>query len=116
MLKHIQSIVFQISITILLLSVLFTGCGALYTGSPVVGALVTNVQAPVAVNPGAFDIYHLKIGSSSATSILGLIATGDASIRAAVVDGGISEIYFVDSDIESLLGIFTTYTIVVYGK
>ena len=62
MIKHIQSIMFQSSITILLLSVLFTGCGAFSTGSPVVGALVTNVQAPVAVNPGKFDIYRLKIG------------------------------------------------------
>lgn len=116
MIKHIQSIVFQSSITILLLSVLLTGCGAFSTGSPVVGIVATNVQAPVAVNPGEFDIYRLKVGSSSATSILGLIATGDASIRAAVVDGGISEIYFVDSEIKGLLGIFVTYTVVVYGK
>ena len=116
MFKHIQSIVFQSSITILMLSVLFTGCGAFSTGSPVVGTLVTNVQAPVAVNPGQFDIYRLKIGSSSATSVFGLIASGDASIRAAVVDGGISEIYFVDSEIKGFLGLFVTYTVVVYGK
>ena len=75
-----------------------------------------NVQAPVAVNPGEFDIYRLKVGSSSATSIFGLIVAGDASIRAAVVDGGISEIYFVDSEIKGFLGIFATYTVVVYGK
>ena len=116
MFKHIQSTVFQSSITILMLSVLFTGCGAFSTGSPVVGTLVTNVQAPVAVNPGQFDIYRLKTGSSSATSVFGLIASGDASIRAAVVDGGISEIYFVDSEIKGFLGIFVTYTVVVYGK
>ena len=116
MLKHIQSVVFQSSIAILMLSVLLTGCGAFSTGAPVVGALVTNVQAPVAVNPGEFDIYRLKVGSSSATSVFGLIASGDASIRAAVVDGGISEIYFVDSETKIILGIFATYTVVVYGK
>lgn len=116
MIKHIQPIVFQSSITVLLLSVLFTGCAAFSTGSPVTGTIATNVQAPVAVNPGEFDINHLKVGSSSVTSIFGLFAVGDASIRAAVVDGGISEIYFVDSQIEGFLGLFVTYTVVVYGK
>ena len=116
MLKPIQSIVFQSSIMILLLSVLFNGCGAFSTGAPVVGTLVTDVKVPVAVNPGEFDIYSLKVGSSSATSILGLVASGDASISAAVADGRISEIYFVDSEIKNFLGIFATYTVFVWGK
>ncbi|MCA9492812.1 MAG: hypothetical protein KC621_22920, partial [Myxococcales bacterium] len=56
-----------------------------------------------------------KKGEACATSILGWITTGDASIRAAADAGGIKEISAVDGSIKNVLGIFATYCTVVSG-
>lgn len=60
----------------------------------------------------------LKVGTSTCESIMGLVATGDASIDAACKKGNITKIYHVDwkvvSDIP--LGIKTIYTTTVYGE
>jgi hypothetical protein len=56
------------------------------------------------------------MGTSVATSILGLIATGDASIEAAAKAGGISKIHHVDYQAMSILGLYSTFTTVVYGE
>lgn len=60
----------------------------------------------------------LKVGTSTCESIMGLVATGDASIEAACAQGKITKIYHVDwkvlSDIP--LGIKTIYTTTVYGE
>ena len=58
---------------------------------PLTGVLHTNVQGPVAATGKSGGV--LRSGSASATSILGLIASGDASIRAAARNGGITEIH-----------------------
>lgn len=80
---------------------------------PVRGALYTSVKAPVAVtsNSGA-----AKVGTSSATSILGIVATGDASIDAAAKSAGITKIHHVDAEGMSVLGLYAKYTIYVYGE
>ena len=70
--------------------------------------------APVALGNGSAT--GTKIGTSTVTSILGLIATGDASIRAAAKDGGITKIHYVDYESKSVLGLWSPYTVVVYGE
>jgi hypothetical protein len=97
-------------------SLLFTGCAI--TASPVSGGLFTEVQAPLTAtsNPAPEDLDDLKVGRSMATSILGLIATGDASIRTAMEDGGITEIVHVDYESTNILGFYATFTVVVYGR
>lgn len=57
-----------------------------------------------------------KIGKSSASAYLGLIAIGDASIDAAAKNGGITRISHVDSQKKSILGIINTTTTIVYGE
>lgn len=47
--------------------------------------------------------------------MLGLVATGDASIEAAAKAGGITKIHHVDFENFSILGIYATFTTVVYG-
>ena len=93
-------------------SLILSGCGA-YVASPLTGVLHTNVQGPIAATDKSGGV--LKSGSASATSVLGLVATGDASIRAAARNGGITEIHWVDYHSESTLGIFAKYTVTVYG-
>lgn len=90
---------------------MLSGCAA-YTMSPVIGALYTSVKAPLGVtsNPVAS-----KVGTAEATSILGLVATGDASIEAAAKKAGISRISHVDYEAMSVLGIYAKFTLYVYG-
>lgn len=97
---------------ICLASLILSGCGA-YVTAPLTGLLHTNVQGPIAATGKSGGV--LRSGSASATSILGLVATGDASIRAAARNGGITEIHWVDYHSESTLGIVATYTVTVYG-
>jgi hypothetical protein len=81
--------------------------------SPLVGSIYTDVKSPVAVTNNANSS---KAGYSQATSILGLFATGDASIQAACNSGNISKIHHVDQHSTSVLGIFATYKVTVYGE
>jgi hypothetical protein len=56
-----------------------------------------------------------KKGEACATSILGWVTTGDASIRAAADAGGIEAISAVDSTFTNVLGLFAKYCTVVTG-
>ena len=61
------------------------------------------------------DLTNLRRGQSSATSVLFLVETGDASIDTAARNGGITKISTVD--VKTKVGIFTTkVTTVVTGE
>ena len=92
---------------------LVAGCGA-YSASPVTGFLFTDVQAPAGITDNASR--SPKVGTSYCTSILGLIGTGDASIKAAMADGGITKIHYVDYHSVNYLGIYAKFTVTVYGE
>lgn len=81
--------------------------------SPLMGAWYTDVKAPLTATG---NNNATKVGSAEATSILGLIATGDASIDAAAKSAGITKIHHVDEHATSILGIFATYKVMVYGE
>lgn len=57
-----------------------------------------------------------KEGKACATTVLGLVATGDASIAAAKANGGITEVSFVDHSAKSILGITGEWCTIVKGK
>jgi hypothetical protein len=80
--------------------------------SPAMGTLYTEVKAPLAVTEHPT---YSKIGKAECQSILGLIATGDASIETAAKNGGITRIHHVDYESNNILGIFGKFTTVVYG-
>ena len=92
---------------------LLTGCAMMNSAAPVSGFLYTGVKGPVTATAGPS---YSKVGQSSATSILGIIATGDASIDAAMKNGNITKIHHVDYKVDSVLGLFVTYTVFVYGE
>lgn len=81
--------------------------------TPLTGIWYTNVNAPVAVTGNSNST---KVGTSEATSILGLIATGDASIDAAAKSAGITKIHHVDEQGTSIFGLFAKYKVFVYGE
>ena len=66
------------------------GCASVY--SPAAGAIWLDVKGPV----DAGDRVGTKEGRACAKSILGMVATGDASIKAAAAAGGITKIDSVD--------------------
>ena len=57
-----------------------------------------------------------KTGEACASSILGLIATGDASISAAKAAGGITQVAHVDHDDFGILGIYASSCTIVVGQ
>ena len=77
------------------------------------GSLYTGAQG--AIGAGSGDVSYSKVGKSQSTSILGLVATGDSSVKTAVANGGIKKIKYVDYEVENILGVYGTYTTVVYG-
>ncbi len=94
------------------IAVMLSGCAA-YSTAPVLGAIYTDVKAPLTAtdNPLA-----TKVGTAEATSILGLVATGDASINTAAQKAGIKKISHIDYHSTSILGIFAKFTVYVYGE
>lgn len=81
--------------------------------SPVIGALYTDVKDGLAVTSNAGSS---KVGTAVVKGYVGLIATGDASIQTAAKEAGITRIHHVDYQSLSYVGVYSTYTVVVYGE
>ena len=89
-----------------------TGCAAAITPVTLTGGLYTEVHGPVDAGPRVGP----KEGRACSQSILGIIATGDASIKNAAQDGGITNIGAVDHYTRIILGVFAEYCTIVYGS
>ena len=96
--------------------VLLAGCATVVPR----GMISSNVKLPALAtgNKALTKTTGLKVGTSKCESIMGFIASGDASIEAACKAGKITKIYYVDWKVESaiILGIKTIYTTTVYGE
>jgi len=100
-----------LSLSALLTVSLLTGCAT--SSAPVNGALFTAVQGPNTVT--TFTDPN-KVGEATCHSILGLIAFGNCSIKSAAMEAGISEITTVDNKSFGILGFYSSFTTVVYGR
>ncbi len=78
-----------------------------------VGVLYTEVTLPSIATANSAA---MKVGVSECTSILALVAMGDASIEAAAKNGGITKIRSVDWEAKNILGIYGTYRTIVRGE
>jgi len=87
-----------------------TGCIAVST--PAIGVLYTEVKGPI----DASGQIGSKEGKACAQAILGLVATGDASIQAAAQAGGIKNISTIDHSTKNILGILGEYCTIVRGS
>lgn len=86
------------------------GCQAVM--APATGVIYADVKGPIAATSTA----GTKRGQACARSILGMVATGDASIEAAKRAGKIEEVASVDHHTTNLLGIIGEFCTVVTGK
>lgn len=97
--------------------VLTLSCGTLLTGcalshGPVMAPITINMKGPVSAGPAPTSP---KIGRAEAWGIL-VFSTGDASISAAMQNGGITRIHHVDHETQNFLGIWAKYTTIVHGE
>jgi len=96
-----------------------SGClfmGMAGAATPVTGVAFTEVKYPMAVTNLKGDTQKLKKGEAMCTSILGLVATGDASVEAARLNGGITKVHWVDVYVRNILGLYAEYKVVVWGE
>jgi len=93
-------------------AMLLSSCAVVSTGAGM-GVLYTGVTEGGAVTSNPLGT---KVGTSQECSVLGLVATGDASITTAAKAAGIKKISHIDVQKFSVLGIYSTYTTVVYGE
>jgi hypothetical protein len=87
-----------------------TGCMAVM--SPAIGLLYTDVKGPL----DAEGPIGPKQGQSCAQSLLGLFATGDASIEAAAHAGGINNVTTVDHHTTNILGLYGEFCTIAHGS
>ena len=100
-----------------LVCVLLTGCAgfAFAPVVPPVGMVYTSIKAPLDVDADNTPIGSKK-GEAGTISVLGLVAVGDASVRAAAEDGGITTITHLDYELLSVLGVFSSFKTIAYGE
>ena len=97
--------------------ILAISCAALITGcaighAPVTAPITLNERGPVSAGSAAGQA---KVGRATAVGIV-LFAHGDASISAAMANGGITRIHHVDHETFNILGLYAKYTTIVYGE
>lgn len=94
-------------------SILVTLLAALCTSCSPVGSIYTNVTMPHSVTSAPGN----KIGKSSAFSVMGIVAVGDASVCKAKMNGNITTVSSVDEKSQVLLmGVLTRTTTIITGN
>jgi TRL-like protein family len=89
------------------------GC-AMATGgnAAAMGTIYSGYKSPGQVGAAADS----KTGEACISSILGVVATGDASIETAKKAGGITQIAHIDHEQFSVLGVYATSCTIVHGS
>lgn len=91
--------------------VLMTGCGFVSDGP--FGWGMTNNRTPVAKGHASSGY---KEGRSCIYSFFGAVTVGDAGIEAAMRDGGIKDVFTIDSYNQSFFGTYTKQCTVIVGS
>ena len=103
----------KLSLALVALSaLLFTSCATIATPAGM-GALYTDMQSGETATDNPVGN---KVGTAEAMNYLGLLVMGDASINTAAKKAGIKKISHIDSQKTTVFGIFSKYTIFVYGQ
>ena len=96
--------------------VLLAGCAG-FMQAPVVpplGFVFTDYKAPLDADYAGANLGS-KVGTASTMNILGLVALGDASVKTAAGSSGISAVQCADYEFFNVLGIYSKFTLIVYG-
>ncbi len=100
-------------VTAALMLAALNGCAMANGGNAAaMGTIYSGYKSPGQVGAAAAG----KTGEACISSILGVIATGDASIEAAKKAGGITTVAHIDHEQFSVLGVYATSCTVVHGQ
>ncbi len=89
------------------------GCAMANGGDAMaMGTIYSGYKSSGAIGTGAPG----KTGEACISSILGVVATGDASVEAAKKAGGITAVAHVDHEQFSVLGVYATSCTIVHGS
>jgi hypothetical protein len=89
------------------------GCAMAQGGNAhAMGTIYSGYKSPGNVGTAAAG----KTGQACISSILGVVATGDASLEAAKKAGGITTVAHVDHEQFSVLGVYATSCTIVHGQ
>ena len=104
----------------LIVGIVMAGCcaGCIVGGpsapfQPPIG-LVTSYKAPLSTEGNWKN--GSKVGTSSAMSVLGLVAVGDCSLKAAMDEGNLKSAGYADYEYFNVLGIYQKVTLRVVGE
>jgi hypothetical protein len=86
--------------------------GCVMAHAPVMAPITLNERGPVG---GGSAVGSAKTGRATATGIL-FFAHGDASVSAAMANGGITRVHHVDHETTNIMGFYAKYTTIVYGE
>ena len=87
--------------------------GCIPPKAPVYGFAYMDVKAPEEATP---NLLGKKMGKGSCESFLGIYARGDCSIETAAREANITRIIHVDSTSQTVLLVYSKYTVLVYGN
>ncbi|MBQ6457854.1 MAG: TRL-like protein family [Kiritimatiellae bacterium] len=90
-----------------------SGC-VMVRHSNAVSALTLDVQSP-ATSFIDNSVQPLKKGTATASGIICFVE-GDASLKAAMDNGGITKVHHVDYKVKNILGIIGSTTTIVWGE
>ena len=106
--KHVS----RLSLAVIALASLSLG-GCQIVASPLAGVIYNETKyGDIATDEAGAT----KEGKACGTSILGWVATGDASVQAAKAAGGITKVASVDHSAKNILGIFGEWCTIVRGN
>ncbi len=102
---------------LLAISLAFSLGGCQFTAPvvPPTGLFYSDIKAPMDIDLDKTAV-GAKSGEAMVTTILGVVATGDCSIKAAAQNGGITTIESVDYKFFNVLGVYQTFTTIVHGN
>jgi hypothetical protein len=114
--EFMKRVIFTTLLAALIITTM-SGCGALIAmGGGGIFYQDTKQPSSALAYYGPTTSQGMKTGNAQFTSILGILVTGDASLDAAMRAGGITKLHHVDTQITSILGIITTYKLIVFGE
>ena len=95
------------------LSMLMTGC-LVAPFQPPQGTVYSKYAAPLSTEGNLKQ--GTKRGSTEVVTVLGLVSTGDCSLKKAMDNGGIKEAYYADYEYFNVLGVYQKTTLNVTGE
>ncbi len=95
------------------LAVLASGC-VMTRSNTIASVLTLDVSSPD-MSFVDNDVKPAKMGVAKASGII-CFCEGDASLKAAMDNGGIKKVHHVDYKVKNILGIIADYTTIVYGE